>query len=569
MTNSEIAAILYRIAEILEMKDVKWEPIAYNKAARNIESLSEDLSELYRKGGTKALEEIPGVGKGISKKIEEYLKTGKMSTYEELKKKIKFDIESLSRVEGLGPKKIMLLYKKLKIKNIADLQKAANQGKIRKLPGMREKTEENILKAIEFTKSSGQRKLLGYALPLAREIRNLLKKQSYINKVEIAGSIARRKETIGDIDILITTSNPSKAMDVFVSMPKVKRVIAKGTTKSTIIYEDMGVDARVLQPEEFGSALQYFIGSKDHNVALRRIAIQNGFKLSEYGLFKGNKRIAGEDEAGIYKKLGMQWPPPELRENRGEIEAALAHKLPELVELKDIQGDIHLHTEYSDGQNTIEEIANACKDIGYKYCAITDHVGVIGITNPMTLATIKKRKKAIEAASKKLNFPILNGAEVDIKMNGEISATKEMLDELDIVIASIHQGFKRPKEQQTKRILKAMENKHVNIIGHPTGRFIGERPGYELDFERVFRAAKDNNVFLEINAHPKRLDMNDVNTRSAKEAGLMIPISTDAHSIDNLKLMEYGVSTARRAWCEKKNILNALPLNLFLKRIGR
>jgi DNA polymerase (family 10) len=274
-----------------------------------------------------------------------------------------------------------------------DLQKAAKEGKLRKLPGMREKTEENILKAIEFTKSSGQRKLLGYALPLAREIAGLLEKQPYIRRVEIAGSIARRKETIGDVDLLIISSNPQKAMDFFTSMPKVKQVVAKGTTKSTVVYADMQVDCRVLPLEEFGSALQYFIGSKDHNVAVRRIAIQKGFKLSEYGLFKGKKRIAGADEKGIYEKLGMQWPSPELRENRGEVEAALKNRIPKLVELKDIQGDLQMHTNYSDAENTVEEMARACKSLGYSYCAITDHVGMVGITNPLTFEKLKKQKK--------------------------------------------------------------------------------------------------------------------------------------------------------------------------------
>lgn len=569
VTNQDIAAILYRIAEVLEIKNIKWEPIAYSKAARNIESLSEDLETVYRRGGIKALMEIPGIGKGISRNVEEFIKTGKIKKYDELKKSIPIDIDSLSNVEGLGPKKIMMLYKKLKIKNLGDLEKAAMEGKLQKLHGMRKKTEENILKAIQFTQTSGERKSLGYALPMAREIQALLKKQSYINRVEIAGSLARRKETIGDIDILITTSKPEQAIDFFTSLPKVKRVIAKGDTKSTVVYEDMQVDCRVLQPEEFGSALQYFIGSKDHNVAVRRIAIKNGCKLSEYGLFKGTTRIAGKTEDEIYSRLGMQTPPPEIRENHGEIDAALKHKIPKLVELNDIKGDLHMHTNYSDAENTVEEMARACKALGYSYCAITDHFSPIGITNSLTMAKLKKQRKEIDAAGKKLDFPILHGAEVDIKMNGELFADAAILSEFDIVLASIHQGMQHTKEEMTKRMLTAMENKYVNIICHPTGRKINKRPGYELDFEKVFKAAKQNNIFLETNASPIRLDLNDVNARSAKDSGLLIPINTDAHSVDQLSLMEYGISTARRAWCTKNDILNTLSFDELLKRIKR
>jgi len=561
MINEEIARIFYFMADMLDMKNVAWKPIAYRKAARNIESLSEDLAEIYKRGGIKALEEIPGIGVAISGKIEEYIKTGKVQSFEKMKAEMPVKIEELMNIEGLGPKRIILLYKKLKIRNLKELEAAIKAGKVKNLPGMGIKSQENITKAISFAKTSGQRKPLGFALPIAREIVSLLKSQNYIDKVEIAGSTARRKEAVGDLDILITSTKPQKAIEFFTKMPAVTRVLAKGPTKATIIYNDIQSDARVLKPEEFGSAMQYFIGSKDHNVALRRIAIKKGYKLNEYGLFKGEKRIAGTDEKEIYSKLGMKWVEPELRENRGEIEAAMQNKLPKLVELKDIRGDLHMHTNYSDGLNTIEEMARACKTLGYDYCAITDHIGVVGLSHPMKLNTIKKRNKEIEAISKKLNFPIINGAEIDIRLNGELAATEEMLNELNLVIASIHQGFKRSKEQQTERILKAMENKHVNIIAHPTGRLINERPGYELNFEKLFKIAKENNVAFEINSFPNRLDINDVNARAAKDNGVMISIDTDAHIANHLKYMELGVFVARRAWCEKKNILNTLPFD--------
>jgi len=564
MINQEIARIFYFMADMLEMKNVAWKPIAYRKAARNIESLSEDLAEIYKRGGIKALEEIPGIGVAISGKIEEYIKTGKVQSFEKMKVEMPVKIEELTNIEGLGPKRIMLLYKKLKIRNLRDLEAAIKAGKIRNLPGMGEKSEKNIVKAISFAKTSGQRMPLGLALPIAREIVSLLTNQSYIDRVEIAGSTARRKETVGDLDILITSSKPQKAMDFFTKMPAVARVLAKGSTKATIIYNDIQADARVLPPEEFGSALQYFIGSKDHNVALRRIAIKKGYKLSEYGLFKGEKRIAGKDEEEIYSKLGLKWIPPELRENRGEIEAAMQNKLPKLIELKDIRGDLQMHTTWSDGNNSVEEMARECKKLGYNYCCITDHVGQLAVAGAMNKKDILTQRKEIGKLNGKLsNFQIMQGAEVDIKLNGELAADEDILKQYDYVLAAIHQGLSRSKEQQTERMIKAMETGHVDVISHPTGRLINERPGYELDFEKLFKVAKENNVALELNAFPSRMDLNDANARAAKDAGVMLSIGTDAHSINQLKFMELGVFIARRAWCEKKNILNTLSFDKF------
>ena len=570
MINQEIARIFYYMADMLEMKNVAWKPIAYRKAARNVESLSEDLLNIYTRGGIKALEDIPGIGEALAKKIEEYIKTGKVHAFEKMKSQMPVNVEELMQVEGLGPKRIMLLYKKLKIKSLAQLEAAARTGKIQKLEGLGEKTEENLLKSIAFAKTSGKRMLLGSGLAIAREIVSRLKSQKYIDKVEIAGSTARRRETIGDIDILITTSQPSKAMDFFTKLPAVKRVVAKGGTKATVIYNDISTDARVLKPEEFGSALQYFIGSKDHNVALRKIAISKGCKLSEYGLFKGNKRIAGADEKDIYSKLGLQWTPPEMRENRGEIEAAQTGKLPKLVELKDIKSDLQMHTRYSDGGNSIAEMAEECKRLGYSYCCITDHIGQLAIAGAMSKSDVLRQRKEIDTLNGKLsNFHVLQGAEVDIKLNGELAADKKILENLDWVLASIHQGLGRNKEQQTERMIKVMQNRHVNAIAHPTGRLINERQGYELDFNRLFRAAKENNIALEINAYPTRLDLNDVNARTAKDARVMLTINTDAHAVSHLKWMELGVAVARRAWCEKKDILNTLSLKDFRNRIRR
>lgn len=570
MKNQELAKLLYSIADMLEIKNVKWKPIAYRKAARAIESLSKDIEEIYKEGGIKALEEIPGVGKSIAKKIVEFLKTGKIKKYEKLKESIPINVEELMSIEGLGPKTILLLYKKLKIKNLRDLEKAAKAGKIRNLPRMGEKSEENILKAIAFAKRGGKRKILGYALPIANEIVDKLKKLKEIDKIQICGSTARRKETIGDIDILVTTKNPKKVMDYFTGMDGVDRVVAKGATKSTIIYGTIEVDLRVIDPECFGSAVQYFVGSKEHNVALRRLAISKGYKLSEYGLFKGRKKIVGKDEKEIYKKLGLQWIPYELRENRGEIEAAQENRLPKLVEMKDILCDLQMHTKYSDGSNTIEEMANVCMKNGLKYIAITDHIGQLAVAGAMGPKEVLKQKKEIEKLNSKFkNFRILQGAEVDIKLDGTLTADKKILKQLDIVVAAIHSGLKRSKKEQTKRILSAIESGYVNIIAHPTGRLINAREGYELDWDKIFEAAKKYNVALEINAYPTRLDLNDINARAAKEAGVMLSIGTDAHSVEHLRFLELGVAVARRAWCEKKDIINCLPAKKLLKRFRK
>ncbi|MCD6575902.1 MAG: DNA polymerase/3'-5' exonuclease PolX [Nanoarchaeota archaeon] len=569
MKNQEIAKIFYAIADMLEVKEVPWKPIAYRKAARSIESMSEDIEKIYKKKGIKGLEEIPGVGKDIAQRIVEYLQTGEIEKYEKLKKSLPVNVEELMSIEGIGPKTIKLLYKKLKIKNLRDLEKAAKAGKLRNLPRFGEKSEENILKSIEFAKRAGERKPLGYALPIAEEIVSKLKKLKEVDKIQICGSTARKKETIGDIDILITTKHPIKVMDFFTSMEGVNRIVAKGPTKSTIVYGSIEVDLRVVDPKNFGSAVQYFVGSKEHNVALRRIAISKGYKLSEYGLFKGNKRVAGEKEEDIYKKLGMDWIPYELRENRGEIEAAQKHKLPKLVEVKDVISDLQMHTKYSDGNNTVEEMALTAKRNGLKYIAITDHIGRLRVANAMTLKDIKKQKKEIEKLNSKFkNFKVLQGAEVDINLDGSLAATRKMLKELDIVLAAIHSGLKRSKKEQTKRIISAIESGYVNIIAHPTGRIINMRQGYELDWDKIFEAALKNNVALEINAYPTRMDLNDIHAKAAMEAGVMLSIGTDSHSKEHLRFLKLGAYTARRAWCEKKNIINTLPLKKLKKKLG-
>jgi DNA polymerase (family 10) len=568
MINSQIADIFYKIADILEMQNVAWKPTAYRNAARELESLSKDVAEIYKSGGVTALEEIPTIGEALAKKIVQFIETGKIEEYEKLKQSLPMDIEELSKVEGLGPKKILLLYKKLKIKNLKELEAAAKAGKIAKLPRMGEKSEENILKSIVFAKTAGERKPLGYALPIANELVAKLKKLPEIQKIQICGSLARKKETIGDIDILAITKNPQKVMNYFAKLGE--RIVAKGQTKATIVYGNMEADLRAIPPESFGAAVQYFVGSKEHNVALRKIAISKGFKLSEYGLFRGAKRVAGRNEEEIYKMLGLKHMPFELRENRGEIEAAQQNKLPKLVEQKDILSDLQMHTTYSDGANSVKEMGLACQKAGLKYIAITDHIGQLAVAGAMDYKTVKKQRAEINKLNSGLgNFHILQGAEVDIKLDGSLAADKKILKELDIVLAAIHVGLRRNKKEQTERMVKAIESGCIDIISHPTGRLINAREGYELEWEKIFDAARKNNVALEINAYPTRLDLNDVNARAAKEAGVMLSIGTDAHSFEQLKFLELGVYVARRAWCEKQNIINTMNINRLLKWLKR
>ncbi len=562
MKNQEITAIFFEIADILEMQNVQWKPRAYRKAAMAIESLSEPIEDVYKKGGKKALEAIPGVGENIAKKIEEIIKTGKLHYFEKLKKSMPIDVEALGAVPGLGPKKTVQLYKKLGIKNLDDLKKAALQHRIRHLPGFGEKTEEEILKGISLAKRAGERMLLGLALPVAKEVKSYLEKSKAVKAAEPAGSLRRRMETIGDIDILVASNKPKTVMDYFTAVPSVRKVLAKGSTKASVWVENnLQVDIRVIKPKQWGSALQYFTGSKQHSIELRKIALKKGLKLSEYGVFKGKRVIASKSEEDVYRALGLPYIEPELRENRGEIEAARHSKLPRLIGYDDIKGDFQMHTTYSDGNNGVEEMANAAKRLGYGFIAITDHVGALAIAHAMSKKTIERQFREIERIQKK--FPrlrIFKGMEVDIKKNGQLNAASDVLRKADVVYGSIHHGFKGAERENSNRICKAFENKYIQILGHPTNRKINERNPIALNLDTVFEKAKQNNIALEINAMPNRLDLNDVNSKAAIETGCKLAIGTDAHSTEHLRYIELGIATARRAWAEKKNIINALPL---------
>lgn len=548
---------------------MQFKPRAYEKAARSIEALQEDVEEIYRKGGIKALMEIPGVGKSIAEKIEELIKTGKIKYHEELKEKVPVDLKSLSGIEGLGPKTIKTLWQELKIRNIEDLEKAALAHKICKLPGFKEKTEQNILKGIEFAKRSKGRYILGFTLPLIRDIENRLKSLPETKRVVVSGSVRRMKETIGDADFLVISDNPKRVMDYFVSMPEVIDVIGKGETKSSVkLKTGMDVDVRVVPEESFGAALQYFTGSKDHNVSLRRIAQEKGWKLSEYGLFEGEKQIAGRTEEEIYEKLGLQWIPPELRENTGEIEAAKKNKLPKLIGYNDLKGDLQVHSNWTDGVNTIREMAEEAKKLGLEYIVISDHSKSLAMTGGLDEKMLLKQGKEIDALNEQISgIRILKGVELNILKDGSLDISDETLEELDVVSAGIHSQFKQSREEMTRRVLKAIENPNLDILCHPTTREIQKRDPVPLDMDKIIEAARDTGTILDIDSYPDRLDLKDEYIRKAVEVGAKLGISSDAHSKPHLHYLELGIAQARRGWATAKDIVNTRKIDEFLKLI--
>jgi DNA polymerase (family 10) len=550
------------------MEGVKFKPYAYEKAALTLEGLEKDVEEIYKKEGFEGLRKIPGVGESIAKKIEEYLKTGKIQYYEDYKKKYPINLDELMGIEGLGPKRMKVLYEKLGIRNLKELEEAAKSHKIAPLYGFGEKTEKNILEAIEFAKRSKGRFLLGDILPRVKEIYGRLKNLKEVERIDVVGSIRRMKETIGDVDFLVISKNPAPIMDFFVSLPGVIKIWGKGNTKASVrMKEGFDMDIRVLPRRSYGAALQYFTGSKEHNIALRKIAIEKGLKLSEYGLFKGSEMIAGEKEEEIYEKLGMDWIPPELREDRGEIEAALRHKLPKIIDYRDIKGDLHVHSKWDGGKNSIEEIAEYAIKMGYEYVGIADHTKFLKIEHGLDEKRLRERNKEIDKLNQKFEgkIKILKGCEANILPDGKIDIDDECLKEQDFVIAGVHSRFKMTKEEMTERIIRAMKNPNVDIISHPTGRLIQKRGEYEIDFDKILKVAKETGTILEINSYPERLDLNDVNIKKAKEMGVKMIINTDAHHVDQMRFIELGIAQARRGWAEKEDIINCWPLEKMLK----
>lgn len=565
MKNLEIAKILYKIADILEFQGVEFKPVAYRRAANNIETMSEDIEEVYKQN---KLENISGVGKNIAEKIAEFIKTGKLKYYEDLKKKIPIELDELMAIPEIGPKKAKFLYEKLKIKNIKDLKRAALTHKIQHLERMGVKTEETILRGIDLLEKNRGRMLLGYALPITNELENKLKSLKEVEIVNVAGSIRRMKETIGDADILVISNNSKKVIDFFTKLGEVKEILAMGETKSSVrLNNGLQVDLRVVERKSYGAALNYFTGSKEHNIALRRIAQTNRLKLSEYGLFKRSKYIAGKSEEEIYKTLGLRYIEPELRENTGEIEVSKKNKLPDLVKYDSIKGDFHLHTKFSDGINTIEEMAYACKKIGYEYMAISDH-SKLAVAGGMSDKDILNYTKEIEKV-KVSGIKILKSSEVNILKDGTLDLKNSTLKELDLVIGSIHSYFKLSKEEMTERILKVMDNEYLTILGHPTGRLIGKREPYDFDVDKVFSKAKERNIVLEINSFPERLDLKDNLIKLAREYKVKFVINTDSHSIEHLHFIKLGIGQARRGWLEANDIINTYDIKKLKKFLVR
>lgn len=576
MLNLDIARIFNEIADILEVKgENPFKISAYRKAALTIETLTQDMKAIAERGGVEELKKIPGIGEGIAKKIVEIAETGDCKRHIELRREVPAELLELLAIPRVGPRTIAKLHQELGITNIEELEKAAKAHKLEGLPGFGTKVEENILKGIEQYRSYQGRALLSKALPYARLIVNELKKLDAVEQILIAGSLRRMRETIGDIDILVVSKQPEDVMDAFTSLEDVEDVIAKGETKSSVIIKGINADLRVVDAVSFGAAAHYFTGSKHHNIRIRELGVKRGLKINEYGIFRGDERIGGEHEEDVFASVGLAYIPPELREDRGEIEAAKENRIPKLIELSDLKGDLHVHTNWSDGKSSIDEMADAAISLGYEYIAVADHSPAVGIAGGLNEAKITQRQEEIERTNERLEdagvkFRVLSAVEVDIKSDFSMDFSDEILESLDLVVGAVHTKFSQDRETMTKRIVTAMENPNVDIIAHPTGRLLRKRDPYEVDMERLMAAAKDTGTILELNSFPERLDLNDIHCKMAKDYGVLIAISTDAHDAMQMgAVIKYGVATARRGWLEPEDVVNTRELEEVLKMVER
>ncbi|MFQ6108719.1 MAG: DNA polymerase/3'-5' exonuclease PolX [Candidatus Aminicenantales bacterium] len=565
MKNKEIASLLARIGDALEIKgELGFKIVAYRKAARILEDLTEDVEKIAREN---RLQHIPGIGSGMAKKIQEYLETGKMKKYEEALTGLPEGLLNLLEVQNLGAKTIHLAHKKLGVKDLEDLKRVIEDGSLAQLHGLGQKKVENIKKGIEIFEKAQQRIPIFEAINIVEEVIEHLEESRLISRLSPAGSLRRMKETVGDIDILATGKNGGQIIRHFTQFAGVTRVLAAGETKGSVMISTPGgerqVDLRIVDESSFGAALQYFTGSKAHNIKLRSMAREKGLKISEYGVFQGEKKIAGFDEEEVYRTLDLPLIPPELREDRGEIEAALKGSLPQIIDDSDIKGDLHVHSQYSDGSLSLNEIAELARSCNYEYIAICDHSQFAKYANGLTPERIEQQIREIEKLNQGLKgIRILKGVEVDILPDGQLDFPDELLMKLDIVVAAIHSGFRR---NVTDRILRAMGNPYVSVIAHPSGRLISKREGYDVDLEKVLSEAKKKGKAMELNAYYDRLDLNEFYLKKAKEQGLLISIGTDAHSPGGLQMMRFGVGIARRAWLEKKDILNCRSYEQLMK----
>jgi len=563
MRNLEIAAVFNQIADLLEIQGANpFRVRAYRRGAASLESLTDNIEAIVQQGGVR---NISGIGEDLEKKIVEYLQSGRMEFHEQLKHEVPLGLVKMVEIPSVGPKTAKQIYDQFRIQTIEELEALCRTDSLLGVPGFKKKTIENILRGIELYRRRRGNYLLGKAVPIATQICRYL--EPHAERVSYAGSLRRMKEVVHDIDILAASTNPEQTMKAFLGMPLIDSVLAQGGTKASLrVQDDLQVDLRVIEPRSWGAAMHYFTGSKAHNIRMRERAIKLGLKLNEYGLFDGTDQyIAGADEKDIFEKLGLPFIPPVLREDQGEMEAAAAGKLPNIVELPDIQGDLHMHTTWSDGKYSTEEMIEAARKRGYKYVAITDHSKSLGVAGGLSDDDLMKHMEEIRSiGSKYADIRVLAGTEVDIRLDGTLDYSDELLGKLDFVVASVHSGFKQSRSELTARVVRAMQSPYVRVIGHPTGRLLGDRDPYEIDFEEVMKEAARTRTCLEVNSNFHRLDLNDVHCRKARDMGVHVIISTDSHNYDDLLNLPYGVATAQRGWIEKDRVLNAQPVEKML-----
>jgi DNA polymerase (family 10) len=570
MDNTEIAALFNRLADLLELEDANpFRVRAYRNASRIVTGLSRSVADLVREG--KDLTELPGIGRDLADKIETVVQTGKLPLLEEAEARTPPALTELMKIEGLGPKRVKALHEALNIQSIEDLKRAAASGKIRELPGFGQKTEELIRARVERYAAAEQRTKLRDAEAIAAPLVTYLKETPGLKEITIAGSFRRRRETVGDLDILVTVEAGSPIMQRFVAYEAVAEVMSQGETRSTVrLRSGIQVDLRAVPEESYGAALHYFTGSKAHNIAIRKIGVKKGLKINEYGVFRGEERIAGRTEEEVYRQVGLPYIPPDLREERGEIEAARKGKLPQLVTVEDMRGDLHCHTQASDGRNSLEEMARAAAERGYEYIAITDHSKHLTVANGLNEERLAQQIREIDKVNGRLkDIVILKSVELDILEDGSLDLPDAILKELDLRVCSVHYKFNLPAKKQTERILRAMDNPYFNVLAHPSGRLINEREAYDVDLERIMEAAKERGCFLEINAQPDRLDLNDIHCKMAKDMGVKVVISTDAHTTYDFAHLRYGIDQARRGWLTPEDVVNTRPLAELRKLLRR
>lgn len=569
--NADVADIFERVANMLEMRDENpFRVRAYRNAARTVASLARDVADMVSNG--EDLTELSGIGKDLARKIKEIVETGSLEQLENLEKDLPKGLQELIRIKGLGPKKVAAIYTELEIETLTQLKKAAQKQKIRELEAFGPKTEQTILEEIERLEETKQERMPWIeAEQRARPLLAYLKEASGVKKLELAGSFRRRQETVGDLDILAACKQDSDIMERFVDFEDVVKVVSHGKTRSSVVLRgELQVDLRVVPEVSFGAALHYFTGSKAHNITIRKIGVKKNLKINEYGVFEDDKRVAGRTEEEIFEAVDLPFIPPELREGRGEIETARKGKLPRLINLKDIRGDLHMHTKETDGHATLEEMAEACKELSYEYLAVTDHSKKVSMANGMDAKRLAKQIEAIDRLNEKLDgITLLKGCEVDILKDGSLDLPDNILKELDLTVCAIHYNRNLSRKQQTERVLRAMENPYFTIFGHPTGRIINGRPPCEIDLERIMEAARERGCIIELNAHPERLDINDAQCIMARDIGVKLVISTDAHHVDDLKFMRCGVAQARRGWLEAGHVVNTRGLNELRKLLKR